>query len=644
MDSDQTQSLGGSGRRQALLDIIDSLRDYNLDRYVELPQIIVVGDQSSGKSSVLESISMAKFPSKSDLCTRFATELVLRRKIGEQSCRVRIKTLPEDSEETRQKINDFNQVNFEASELPEIIQKATQCMGVQDGKHSFSRHTLHIQISGPNVHQLTLIDLPGFYHSRDTVQSAAGKDLVNKIVGEYMSKKNTIILAVVSAKSHPVMQKVLEEIKVHDPEGQRCVGIITKPDKLDPGSGDEAAFLQLLKNQKTSSHYLKHGWHVLRNRGEAEPDDFDSRDQLERELFQTEPWDRIDDKRKGIESLRTKLSDILEKHISQGFGELRQKIQTLKTDAERRSRDLGGERVTDIQRMSFLEKIARNYTQLADQAVEGRYADEFFSQKTDGVAAKYNLRAQVRYFNQVFAGVMFFRGATLSIQWHAHNDEEAWKRAPQPSSVPPSDVTEYRALEPVLISQEEIQLQIRAQLEDNRDISLPGGTSNKAAMDLFKNLTSKWEDIGRRHIKIVLERAESFVYAAFSHLLRDDDETRNRLERYCIQRFFQDRQEQLLQKLEEILPKHGKNVFPLAMEDIFQQNLVNRELHRAQRLWNSVQEKPEFLQALSADNISPGNTALVKSLFDEETCSVDKWQLERILYSTVELYDVSLLL
>ena len=47
--------------------------------YISLPQIIVCGDQSSGKSSVLEAISGVGFPVKSNLCTRFPTELVLRK-------------------------------------------------------------------------------------------------------------------------------------------------------------------------------------------------------------------------------------------------------------------------------------------------------------------------------------------------------------------------------------------------------------------------------------------------------------------------------------------------------------------------------------------------------------------------------------
>ena len=62
-----------------LLDSVDCLRSQGISHYISLPQIIVCGDQSSGKSSVLEAISGVSFPIKGNLCTRFPTELVLRK-------------------------------------------------------------------------------------------------------------------------------------------------------------------------------------------------------------------------------------------------------------------------------------------------------------------------------------------------------------------------------------------------------------------------------------------------------------------------------------------------------------------------------------------------------------------------------------
>ena len=62
-----------------LLEKIDKLFACNVGEYVDLPQLVVVGDQSSGKSSVLEALTNLPFPRESSLCTRFATQITFRR-------------------------------------------------------------------------------------------------------------------------------------------------------------------------------------------------------------------------------------------------------------------------------------------------------------------------------------------------------------------------------------------------------------------------------------------------------------------------------------------------------------------------------------------------------------------------------------
>lgn len=60
-----------------LLDVIDKLRSRGISRYIDLPQIIVCSDQSSGKSSAIEAISGLSFPTKDILYTQFTTEVIL---------------------------------------------------------------------------------------------------------------------------------------------------------------------------------------------------------------------------------------------------------------------------------------------------------------------------------------------------------------------------------------------------------------------------------------------------------------------------------------------------------------------------------------------------------------------------------------
>ena len=77
-----------------ILDVIDELRSEGISKYIGLPQLIVCGDQSSGKSSVLEAISGLDFPREDNLYTRFAIELILRRAPGES---VLVSIYPDDS-------------------------------------------------------------------------------------------------------------------------------------------------------------------------------------------------------------------------------------------------------------------------------------------------------------------------------------------------------------------------------------------------------------------------------------------------------------------------------------------------------------------------------------------------------------------
>jgi GTPase SAR1 family protein len=87
-----------SEEQVGLLDEIDKLRRSGISDHVSLPQIAVCGDQSSGKSSCLEAISGIPFPRKDTLCTRFATELVLRKSSAES---VIVNIVPSQQRSTR---------------------------------------------------------------------------------------------------------------------------------------------------------------------------------------------------------------------------------------------------------------------------------------------------------------------------------------------------------------------------------------------------------------------------------------------------------------------------------------------------------------------------------------------------------------
>jgi Dynamin family len=98
-----------------LLEKIDKLFACNVGEYINLPQLVVVGDQSSGKSSVLEGLTNLKFPRDSGLCTRFATQIIFRRDPSLKTRKVFgsiISTAGKDEKEsTRWTISDVETLN-----------------------------------------------------------------------------------------------------------------------------------------------------------------------------------------------------------------------------------------------------------------------------------------------------------------------------------------------------------------------------------------------------------------------------------------------------------------------------------------------------------------------------------------------------
>src|SRR5450432_1748639 len=191
-----------------LLDKVDQLRAHGLNEITALPQLIVCGDQSSGKSSVLEAISGVPFPRKDNVCTRFATELILRRAPSE-SLSVSITPAQDRTGTDRERIAKFQHRLMSKEDFPLLFEKAKEVMGLTDGGKSFSKDILRVEFHGPLQPQLTLVDLPGFIHAATKGQTENDIELVKDLIDSYLVNPRSIILAIVSAKSDIGAQIIL---------------------------------------------------------------------------------------------------------------------------------------------------------------------------------------------------------------------------------------------------------------------------------------------------------------------------------------------------------------------------------------------------------------------------------------------------
>ncbi len=116
-----------------------------------------------GKSSVLEALTEINFPRNENLCTRFATEIILRR-LPHSSISTRINPDKARPDHEQDELRQFNETITDFTQLPVIIKKAEKAMGLEEighGSRAFARDVLTIEISGPTRPQLSVL----FVHS-----------------------------------------------------------------------------------------------------------------------------------------------------------------------------------------------------------------------------------------------------------------------------------------------------------------------------------------------------------------------------------------------------------------------------------------------------------------------------------------------
>ncbi|SPO06203.1 related to interferon-regulated resistance GTP-binding protein [Cephalotrichum gorgonifer] len=558
---------------KALLDTIDSLRALNVGEIVNLPQIIVVGDQSSGKSSVLEAISHVKFPVKGDLCTRFATELALR-KSSVSSVDVSIRFSDPDRSS-----HPFQKSGFHLEDLPQLIEEAKERMGIRvGGIKGFSKDVLRVEVTGPDVPSLTLVDLPGFFHSETADQSREGKETVDMLVESYMKQPNSIILAVVAANAQPSNQIVLEKCKTHDPGRTRTLGIVTKPDLALAGSADERKYLQLAQN-KESVHKFALGWHVLRNRSESEGEDDSHSDRNLREanFLASGAWASLSPGNKGISSLRKKLSKVLLDHIQKTLPGLINDIKENIDERMTKLAQLGNARATPDHMKAYLIGIAEEFQKLVRDGVNGIYADKFFGDLDD---RERKLRAKLRNLNQAFSIVLSSKGASQKIVHDA--DDEGDSEVEGDSSGSGDDSTEVDVPsylepfvscfdefpEPEVINQSDLNRDLEALASGNQGREFPGIPNKDLVVQLFQKQARPWKGIARFYVNLATDVVKGFIEELITHVVGPDEATAAALLRNVVDPFFDERREVVASKVEEMLYPyvHGYGGLPFATE------------------------------------------------------------------------------
>ena len=406
------------------LEQIAALRARGIGDHIDLPQLVVCGDQSAGKSSVLEGLTGVPFPRQDGLCTRFATEIILQHSACKLTIAATILPVSSRSESSKAALRAYRQQLDNFDELPTVIAEAGSLMGVKgfgDNKRdpAFAADVLRIEVSGPVGLHLTVVDLPGLISVPNEEQTDNDIKRVHDLVDFYVKNPRTIILAVVQAGNDIANQGIIQKSRCFDKLGHRTVGIITKPDLINQGTEKRIALLA--KNLDTTK--LKLGYFLVKNPTPTELSHgitFEQRQRNEIQYFTSSPWKEqaLDMDRVGIVSLRSFLQLLLDRHIERELPKVREEIRRLVAKTEQEIGTLGDERSTIVDFRIYLSRLAMQFHSLTTSALNGNYDEEHsaFFEVRDTDSQSLRLRAVVHRLNSEFANSMRDNGQKKNLQ------------------------------------------------------------------------------------------------------------------------------------------------------------------------------------------------------------------------------------
>lgn len=209
---------------KARLTKIENIRKHigNNSFKLNLPQIIVIGDQSSGKSSLLTELSGIPFPTNSGITTK--CPIVVHTKYNKLSNPIyKIThnneeiTIPKD--ELSNKIMELQNKNLNNNEI----------------KKKVINKPINITAEGKDFNDLVLVDLPGI------ISNGQDKEKVIKMIETYISPEQSLILTITEAKQDDETAQALELSKKFDPDEERTIRILTKYDIFDSEESKERA-------------------------------------------------------------------------------------------------------------------------------------------------------------------------------------------------------------------------------------------------------------------------------------------------------------------------------------------------------------------------------------------------------------------
>ncbi|KAJ5917530.1 hypothetical protein N7466_011084 [Penicillium verhagenii] len=282
----------------------------------------------------------------------------------------------EAEDEHASKLKDWkgkNLQSLDAESFTKMMSEVHTLMGVSrskdDGLPTFSKHVLRVEICGPQEDHISVIDVPGiFRNSIPGNYAKEDKKLVRDMVQAYMRNPRSIILTVVPANVDIATQEIVEMAHELDPDGERTLGVLTKPDLVDKGA--EEKVIDLIRGKEMR---VKLGWVIVRNLGQSElRGGVMHRDAAEEEHRTRHPWNAVDCDSFGIDGLKIRLR-------------VRSEVSKKLKDRQLGIRSLGPQRNTPEQQLQYLLDIVSSFQSLTMQALGANYSSNDAFENSDAL-------------------------------------------------------------------------------------------------------------------------------------------------------------------------------------------------------------------------------------------------------------------
>ena len=339
-----------------LINLVYQLRDVGVQEYIQLPRIASLGTQSSGKSSVLESIVGLDFLPRGDgVVTRRPLELRLNHISDGKPWAI-------FDEVKNEKFTDFNKVR-------ETIEKLTD--DVCAGEKNIVDKPIVLNVYSQTCPDLTLIDLPGITRVPVGKQPKNIEEITKKMAIRYCEDPMTIMLCVIAANSDIATSDGLKMAKELDKKGTRTLGVLTKLDIMDKGTDAK----KVLLNQEIP---LKLGYIAVKNRSKQDLIDKISMEEMqkrEKEFFKNHPiYKHLPPSCFGNDVLIQKLTKILFRIIRENLPGIIKSINDNVRRCEEELKLLGTPMPTDeAGKINMIWNLLSEYCEIFKHILKGKY-------------------------------------------------------------------------------------------------------------------------------------------------------------------------------------------------------------------------------------------------------------------------------